>query len=289
MIRKDDFGARIRNATVVGTLSAGEADPHVRARSSNVKTPSDDDGTGSDEREPSHKPKLDTPRYLPPQFLVLQLETGESVFMMLQPDDHDQLEFITSPYRVSKAMLTLQAGIHVAVDPTSRYIAVGPSEGMVAIYELQRRSVLEKQFAEGKKRLGHVARSTTIPLLGVILKMTFLYPSQGCEDSVILLLLAIIKNKTRMVTYAWERGSDVRYIRTKDINGHQLNWQQRLPLLLIPLKFDSAFLLVCETSMSVCTGMISNNPEFQLFAMLLLEAMLKTISKFDLENSAEAG
>jgi hypothetical protein len=252
---------------VIGTINTeeDEEDPEAKVEPSQAQSDNDHAGSAHEETLNRHQGSGPIPaRSLPPQFLVLQLETGDSVFMLLHPNDLGQLHFVANTYRVPKPMITLQAGVHLAVDPTSRYMAVGSSEDMFAIYQLQDRAVLEKEFSEGTK-LNHVAACTTRLIFDVILNLIFLYPSSGCEDSVMLLVLVSQRFKTRMIYHEWEAGQDISKIRSKSFTGHLLDYAHSVPLLLIPLKFKSAFVLICETSMCICRGMASNSPTFVPF------------------------
>jgi hypothetical protein len=135
---------------------------------------------------------------LSPQFIVLQLDTGDSVFLMLRQSKSGELEFVSSRHRVTKSMLKLQPGIHLTVDPSSRYMAVGCSEHLFAIYALHPREELSKQY-QGSSTLRHVQSESYFNVQGIILKMEFLYPTADDESHIILLVLVVSRGKTRMV------------------------------------------------------------------------------------------
>ncbi|KAE8450543.1 hypothetical protein EG329_006274 [Mollisiaceae sp. DMI_Dod_QoI] len=262
VVQKEDFGARIRNAAVIGSISAYEKDPDTRFETTQVK--SEEEDVGMDQDEPTHRSASSGRRSLPPQFLVLQLETGDLIFLMLQATGLGQPQFITSRFGVSKSMLRLQPGTHIAVDPSSRYMAIACSEGMFAVYELHTRANLQEQFSKGRK-LNFIASGAQIQVHDVIMKMEFLYPTLGDDGHIILLALIIRKGKTRMLIYEWDLNHDVKNISAKSVKGHQLDKSRQMPLLLIPLMIKSAFILVYEDSMSVCEGMVSNFPTFTDF------------------------
>ncbi len=201
------------------------------------------------------------PSTLPPQFLLLQLDTGDSVFLTLIEGSDGKLSFLSSRYRVSKPMLKLQPGMHLSVDPSSRYMAIGCSEGIFTIYSLCERKVLEAQFST-LSGIRHVESERYIHIKGVIHKMEFLYPTEGDQQHIILLLLIIKKGRTRMIVYEWETGDDLSTIKPHSTKGHCLEQSRQMPLLIIPLKIRSAFVLVCEDSMSICQNILERSPAF---------------------------
>lgn len=197
---------------------------------------------------------------LPPQFILLQLETGDSIFLMLRSSYNDGLEFVVIRHElVESTMALLQPGMHLAVDPSSRYMAVGCSERQFAIYALYPRENLARQHTDGNEM--HVVEShTVINFHGIIHKMEFLYPSADDENHIILLLLIIHKGKTRMVVYEWEAGADLDKVVPHSQKGHLLAKSREIPLLLIPLTIKSAFILVSEDLMTICQGILQGSP-----------------------------
>jgi hypothetical protein len=256
VLRKEDFGARIRNARVVGSAKAYEEEMKIGA--TQVKHEDDDVPMDNDKAQSKAQPRNPTS---PPQFILLQLHTGDSVFLRLRQLENGKLAFVSSRHRVTKPMLTIQPGIHLAVDPSSRYMAIGCSERLFTIYALHSRDQLKEQASKDLD-LHHVESESVISLNGLIQKMEFLYPSPDDEDHIILLVLVIIKGKTRMLLYEWETGSDIKQIRPHSFKGHLLERSRQMPLLLIPLTLKSSFILVCEDSMAVCQGILQGSPTF---------------------------
>lgn len=255
VLRKDNFGARIRNACVVGSTKA--YDEEMKTGPTKIKDENDDVSMDNDEEQLKARHKST----LPPQFILLQLHTGDSVFLRLRQLETGKLAFISSRHRVTKPMLSIQPGIHLAVDPSSRYMAIGCSERLLTIYALHSRDQLHGQSSLGPE-LRHVESESIISLNGLIQKMEFLYPSPDDEGHIILLVLVIIKGKTRMLLYEWETGSDLKQIRAHSTKGHLLENSRQMPLLLIPLTLKSSFILVCEDSMAVCQGILQGSPTF---------------------------
>jgi hypothetical protein len=198
---------------------------------------------------------------LPPQVILLQLDSGESVFLMLQRKGKRDWKFVATRQRVSKAMLMVQPGMHLVVDPSSRYVAIGCSEGLFAIYALNSRKTLNTQLSQGRSPR-YIQSERYIYFHGIIHKMEFLYPSSDDDKHVILLVLLVWKGKTRMLLYEWESGGDLRNIRAHSRRGHLLEESRQMPLLVIPLTTNSSFILVCEDSMAVCKDILEGSPKF---------------------------
>jgi hypothetical protein len=150
--------------------------------------------------------------------------------------------------------------MHLAIDPSSRYMAIGCSEGVFAIYALHSRSELRSQSSGSNLRF--VDAETYIYLTGVIVKLEFLYPSPDDEGHIILLALVVMKGKTRMLVWEWETGSELKRVRARSLRGHLLDDRRRLPQLLIPLRTNSSFILVYGNSMAICEDLLQGSPSF---------------------------
>lgn len=261
---EDNFGSRIRNARIGGSTEDFEKDlalhngAHLKSEDGDVEMENGYDHVHQRDIKPA------------PQYIILQLETNDTVFLTLQRNTlGNEWKFTSSRHRLSKSMHKLQPGIHLAVDPSSRYMAIGSSEDSFAIYALNSRAEIIKQ-----KR--HVASEKYIFFHGVILKMEFLYPSTKSDsdaddetatishdhDQILLLILYVNKGRTYMRLYEWESGDDLARIRPHGRKGHLLAEARQLPLLLIPLTLGSSFILVSEHSLSVCQRLLEGCPEF---------------------------
>jgi hypothetical protein len=199
---------------------------------------------------------------IPPQCLLLQLDSGDSLFLALRQKATGEWELATTRHRVSRAMLMMQPGMHLIVNPSARYVAIGCSEGMFALYALHSREELQKQEDQGLKALRYIKSERYIYLHGIIHKMEFLYPSRDDPNHIILLLLLAWKGKTRMQIYEWETGCDMRVIRPHSRKGHLLEESHQMPLLLIPLTINSAVMFVSEDSMAICKDILLGSPQF---------------------------
>ncbi|RFU35676.1 hypothetical protein B7463_g659, partial [Scytalidium lignicola] len=260
VIRREHFGARIRNARVVGFLKAYSRDVHAPDRDGKIKIEEDDGDVSMKVDDDQDVDQRSLARNLPPQFLLLQLETGDSIFLMLRKSNTGDLEFVVSRYELPEnSMALLQPGTHLAVDPSSRYMAVGCSERQFAIYALHPRGGLKQQYAKGDE-MQMVQSQTVISFHGIIHKMEFLFPCADDENHIILLVLVIHKGKTRMVVYEWETGADLDTVTPHSHRGHLLAKSRETPLLLIPLTIKSAFILVSEDSMTICQDILQGSP-----------------------------
>lgn len=260
VIRKESFGARIRNARVVGSTKAYIKEKDAACILGTQIKP-EDDHVDMDLGENAQRSRPKPNPFLPPQSIVLQLDTGDSVFLMLHQSGNGELEFVSSRHRVPKPMLGLQPGIHLAVDPSSRYMAVGCSESIFAIYALHSREELNRQNTHGST-LRHISSERYVYFHGVIHKMEFLHPSASDEEHIILLILVIVRGKTRMLLYEWETGGDLRHVQAHNYRGHLLEKSRQMPLLLIPLTIKSSFILVSEKCMAVCQDILQGTPRF---------------------------
>ncbi|PQE23253.1 thermotolerance protein [Rutstroemia sp. NJR-2017a BVV2] len=260
VIRKDDFGFRIRNASVVGSLDAPDSEQYSKTPGDYVKKETVADVDMIDLPETGHIPQP-IPRNLPPQFLVLQLDSGDSsdtVFLFLDHQNDGSWKFVSTRRRVSKAMDKLQAGMHLAVDPSSRYMAIGGSEKVLTIQALHSRSELNEQYAAGHN-LSFTESQRVVFFHGAILKMQFLHPPADDDRGIILLVILYVHDKIRMQLYNWEAGDDLTSLRSKNSNkkGHII---KEMPLLLIPLRFRTAFILVNERTIEVYEGILHGAP-----------------------------
>lgn len=75
--------------------------------------------------------------------------------------------------------------------------------------------------------------------------MEFLYPSRDDTENVILLLVTSERTKTKIRCYEWDSSTHVSEA-VELGRGQRLSDDQLLPLLLIPLKMSTAFMLVFE-------------------------------------------
>lgn len=164
-------------------------------------------------------------------------------------------EIITTRYESPRNLKFL--GFHLSVNPSSRYMAAASAEGAFVVYELESFETLSAQYMrEGSFK---PVKSIRIrPVKGVIHKMEFLHPKLN-DDYHINLLLIIARrdgnhhtHSSYMAYYEWELGDELKSVFAKEKSGSRLPDEHQMPLLLIPLRFNTAFLIVSEE----CVGII---------------------------------
>ncbi|KAG9243175.1 mono-functional DNA-alkylating methyl methanesulfonate N-term-domain-containing protein [Calycina marina] len=262
---KYEFGQRIRNACVVGSLKESKnptsgrrdsADSHSTAHDSKDGDADGDIDMDSSPVSPENRTQL------PPQMIFLQLVNLTTVLLFLEQDKDGEWVFFTSTrYKVDRdGMETHQPGTHLAVDPSSRFLAIGTREEKFAVLRLTSRKDLEKQHARWQD-LEPIKQEAWHEVPGTIHKMEFLYPAADDEDHIILLVLAVYKGRTRMLVYEWAAGTDIhKSILRSSEKGHKLAEIHHIPLILVPLKVKSSFILISEQSIAVCKDLLVGQP-----------------------------
>ncbi|KAM0601188.1 hypothetical protein ACHAPN_000186 [Verticillium nonalfalfae] len=258
VLRKDDFGARIQNAHVIGNtferLEAGDSEVAF----GQLK---EEDDEAQMDANLGLRPSPSSHAALPPHLLLLVLANGTLVFLFVRRLG-ERFEFVTSEFRHPDARLgTL--GYHAAVDPKSRYIAVADMENTFVVYELQSWETMSQQYSQHSS-ISPVKSWSPRPVNGLVHKMEFLHPRPE-DDYHVILLLVILKHGAsapKMILYDWERGDDVRQILAEDKDGHRLPREHRMPLFLIPLTIRNSFFIVSENSLAVCKDPLQGPPQY---------------------------
>ena len=80
---------------------------------------------------------------------------------------------------------------------------------------------------------------------GSILKMEFLHPPESESNRVILSFIVVRNNQSRLIWYDWNGDIPLHQAQLRP-NKIPLHPDEQLPLLLIPLIRNAAFILVCE-------------------------------------------
>jgi hypothetical protein len=198
---------------------------------------------------------------MPPQYIILALESGDLVFLFAH-NVKGVVEFVWCCHKATNKMLIEQPVKHLTVDPSSRYMAMGGSEDIFAVYALHSTEIIGAQYTRGES-IQPISSEICLHVDGVIHKMEFLFPSIDDPDHIILLLLVVKNGATGMFVYEWVAGQGLNSIHTNNKRGFKLTPAIRLPLLLIPLRIHSAFLLVSESVMAVCKNLLQGTPTFQ--------------------------
>lgn len=257
--QKCDFGSRIRSVVVLGdALEHGLDD---RDLSKLVKSKDED------------LPMPDTPeaidhsgtRSLPPQLLVLMLDSCETVFLFLKERPNTPPEFVMTTHYLPRTIPYL--GYHLAIDPSSSYMTAASPEGVLVVFELEEISAIRAQYMA--RGFFNPVMSVRLRLMqGLIHKLEFLHP-RAEDDYHIILILIVIRARdlgepvTRMVIYEWEVGDNLKDVFAGEKTGNRLPQEHKLPLLLIPLRFSTAFFTVSEDFIGIVKHCLSGSPVFE--------------------------
>lgn len=195
------------------------------------------------------------------QSIILILESGHIVLLALACENSIPL-FKSGRHQISQDILHLQPGANIAVDPRSRYLAIACSESLFTVYAL--RSHIGNH--ETTSRLDFVSDEIRVYVNGVILKIDFLYPSQADQDHVVLLLVVSRKGRSRLLIYEWIAGAELRTLKQHGSEGHMLSEQHQMPLLLVPLRFETTFLMIFEDFMASFRGILEGPPLVEEFS-----------------------
>jgi hypothetical protein len=277
IVRKTDFGSRSRNAKVIGAPPESATDDEKDDTQIDIKTEDDDaildsgddDSISGDETMGGMGPNRPTGKAanirLPPQQLLVVLESGDCVFLFIHPESGDNPEFVSTHYQpLGKRMV--QPGFHTCVDPSSRYVAVACPENLFIVHELESSQKLNDAYARNRP-LNPIKNSRPRAVQGVIHKMEFLYPHTEDDYHIILLLIVVSNGKSRMVTYEWEAGDNLATVLRDEKRGHPLPPQHQMPILIVPLTLHSAFFAISARHIGVCKDALNVPAEFDDFSM----------------------
>ncbi|KAL8896944.1 MAG: hypothetical protein Q9207_007470 [Kuettlingeria erythrocarpa] len=224
---------------------------------------------------PETKPEPFREHEIPPQILVLALASRILVFLFAYYDIHEEVHFLSCTKALpAQIPLIEELGVHLAVDPKSRAMAVGAYKNRVVFYALKsvERMREEVQSSEGLNatNFAPVREEKHLDVDGFVLKMDFLHPSKGDEYHVILLLVVSKDRKTRLVRFEWDSRRSIDDIERKP--GQTLPHPERLPLLLIPLTYGTAFAIVCEKQIVVYRHILTGHAKSENCSLAHYEA-----------------
>lgn len=258
--RKCDFGARIRNAKAIGS-SPVIVNGAEYATAGFHPSAANDDMSDIEPYISTPSSSALGPSTLPPQLLMVVLETGACIFLFLRRAADGSYDFVTLTEHVRSARL-IHPGFHLAVDPSSRYAVQACARDMFVVHELESIPRLNEAYARSLP-LKPVLSSRPRTVNGVIHTVEFLYPRPQDPQHIILLLIVIKDGVSRMITYDWMLGEDLREVFAPEKNGHALPPQHEMPLMVIPLTVRSAFLAVSEGEIAYCADALHGSPSFE--------------------------
>ena len=102
-------------------------------------------------------------------------------------------------------------------------------------------------------------RLPDVPASCSILKMEFLHPSRNDHEQIILLLIISRNGKTRMLWYEWNCRMSLRRSQLKAA-VQSVPRDERLPLLLIPLKHITAIMVIHEKQITLYKDLLTGTP-----------------------------
>ena len=252
---KVDMASSVRAARVFGSY---EEPSDLLVEMDDVKIEADTEDAGQ-------------PSDLGPNMVVLALESKKLCFLFPISNASGQLSICQHHKELpSGQSFQERVGEHIAVDPASRALAVAAHENIFTFMSLKRRDVMVNEY-QNSQSINPVSEEITVPVDGVIMKMEFLYPTEQNDLLVILLLLIHRNDKTRLLCYEWDSGTaTVRTIR-QVASGQVLRSDEQYPLLLIPLRFGTAFMLVCESLFTVYRDILSGSATSSSLALSYME------------------
>ncbi|CAH0021859.1 unnamed protein product [Clonostachys rhizophaga] len=267
VLRVTDFGARIRNSTVLGT------GPIPTGGAENGPSFGMDDDVKLELLSQSERVSInmreDKAPSLPPQLLLLILETGDILFAFIQLDPiTNALRLVTS--KIPPPGNIPYFGNQFVVDPSGRYLAVSSLDDTLVIHLLKPWKLLNEEFKQ-HGRIMPVMETSIRVVNGNIQNITFLFPSQADEFHIILALTVFSRKRTNnqgwmLFVHEWELGDDLLNMFAKTRNPVRFPEFSEFPYLLIPIKFGNAFFILFQHFIGLCKQSLSA-PEYE-FTML---------------------
>jgi hypothetical protein len=148
-------------------------------------------------------------------------------------------------------------------------MAAASPDGVLVMYELESMENLNEQYRQ--QNFINPVKSTRIRTIhGVIHKLEFLYPRPEDDYHIILLLIVTRKERSaaepvsRLVTYEWELGENLKDVFSEEKIGNRLPKEHRMPSLLIPLRFNTAFFAVSQPDIGIVKNCLSGSPVFEV-------------------------
>lgn len=258
---KSDFDSTIKSARIIGErreltkLDYSYQMPKKAEHWDATHTNEDDDFV--DEGDPPDRAALNR-QDIPPHVLVLALESNRLVFLCAISGKSEHTELFWSQKVLPAPPSPLEGlGELIAVDPKSRAMAVAAHEGRIYIYALKSMNEMRAEFKENSQ-LGPIKEEKLVLLDGNILKMEFLHPPENELNRIILLLVVARGHESKLIWYDWNADMPLHQSQLRP-NKMPLHPDEELPLLLIPLTKNTAFILVCEKRMVLIKDILTGS------------------------------
>ncbi|KAG5983839.1 hypothetical protein E4U55_006989 [Claviceps digitariae] len=259
--RKSDFGCRIRSAAVLGDPLQHDLDGDDQA---DIVKSEDGDILM---QEPSETVDHVQDPALPPQLLVLMLESGDTIYICLRQQPDSAPDFVFSKHEGPKNLAYL--GHLLSINSSSRYMAAASPDGILVIYEFRSMQEIRERYRDHGS-IDPVKSTRIRAVKGIIQKLAFLYPRPEDDYHIILLLIVTKKERSsaepvsRMVIYEWEVGDNLREVFAEEKIGNRLPKEHGMPSLLIPLRFNTAFITVSQPDIGIVKDCLSGAAVFEV-------------------------
>ncbi|KAI0111987.1 mono-functional DNA-alkylating methyl methanesulfonate N-term-domain-containing protein [Daldinia grandis] len=264
VVRKRDFGSRIRNAVVMGSPQYSRKASETNEDTMHVKA---EDGDPEMVDMGTTLPGLrDVNTKLPPQILVLVLERGDLVFLFLQQGPANSWIFFTSTHGIPAQRL-ICPGFHMAIDPSSNFLVVACSDSLFIMFQLHSMEDLQAQYFL-KQPFQPIKNKAARSVRGIIHKIEFLHPTHGNEIQVIMMVILVQPEISRLAIYEWDSRLDIPETFMDEQFGYRLDNDYRMPLLVVPLKVRNAFLVITERITATCSNILGGSPVFVQFELV---------------------
>jgi hypothetical protein len=237
---KDDFGTRIKAAKTF------TVDPN---------STQDEDDFIKTELADSQTKRANTA--LPPQFVVLTLESDDLLFLYLKDDGTGVLEFVHQPCPMPSYDSAIhQTGDHLAIDPSSRALAVAANEREVIIYSSKTTEQLHHELGTNHPDWCPVSSQRPLAVNGVIQHLEFLHPPDNDPDHIILLVILIDQRRTKALWIDWYGNTQLRHASVHP--AQPIDAPRTVSNLLIPVR-DAAFLMITGSEMKLHKDVLSGS------------------------------
>jgi Mono-functional DNA-alkylating methyl methanesulfonate N-term len=188
---KADFHSKIRAAGVVGKRVEVEQ-PSLMEGVAPIKAEKFSPSAGG-----SYNPLI------PPNLVVLALEDCEVMFLFADHEEKNgRLHFYESliPFPRQNTM-TRQPGNQISVDPKGRVVAISAYNQTLMLCKLKDWRTLGEEFTANKFSWCPIVQELPVLIDGSIMKLTFLTTGDKTESCWILVVLARLKDRSRLYCY----------------------------------------------------------------------------------------
>ena len=206
--------------------------------------------------EPESSRCEDAKSDLPPQFVVLTLDSDDMVFLYLKDQGNGSYGFAHQACPMPSFEESIhRVGHHLAVDPASRALAVAACEKEVVIYSAKPTHLIRRELEVDHPNWCPVSAQRALSVNGVIQHLEFLHPPDRDPDHIILLLILVEQRRTKAVLIDWQT-SDLGRARVHP--PQPMDASRAASYLLIPLR-NAAFLMITGSEMKLHKNILSGS------------------------------